>query len=124
MPKKIHIHGNSCIAHSERTPSMLIRCRPPTHYTSDPRAPSSRSQHETRRKELRRIGARPDPDLDLSGLEHGLEVDTQEAELRDRQLQPRRAGLAGLKNNFCHAFELERRARNARDEIANEQEHG
>ena len=42
----------------------------------------------------------------------------------DRQLQPRRTGFAGLEHDLRHAFQLERRARHARDAIAHEQEHG
>src|SRR6185503_7733398 len=67
---------------------------------------------------------RPDQDLDLARLEHGLEIRPQEAQLRRRQAQLRRAGFAGRQDDLRDAFELEHWARDARDRVAYEQEHG
>ena len=65
-----------------------------------------------------------DENLDLAGLENGVEVHTQEAKICCLQLQARGTALAGGERDLRNGFQLQSGARNARDTIANEQEHG
>jgi hypothetical protein len=60
------------------------------------RLTSCGAEHHARAHEPRWIRVRPDENLDFPGLEHGPQIETQEAQLRRRHPQPSRAGRTGL----------------------------
>jgi hypothetical protein len=72
-------------------------------------------------QQLGRLGFGP-TSLDLARLEHGLQVRPQMAQLGRWQIQLHSAGLAGHQSQLSVALELEQRAGDAADLVANEQE--